>query len=88
VGVTSFGLTAEVLDDLPRPANILNAHPKETEAIMSKLDIHRIAAVQSRPHLDWTALSAMRSESEEADKLVSWLTRCIDERRAEPFKHE
>ena len=88
VGVTSFGMTAEVLDDLPRPANILNAHPKETEAIMSKLDFHRISAVQSRPHLDWASLSSMRSESPEAEKLVAWLTRCIDERRAEPFKHE
>lgn len=88
VGVTSFGLTAEVLDDLPRPANILNAHPKETEAIMSKLDITRIAAVQSRPHLDWTALGSMRSESHEAEQLVAWLTGCIERRRAEPFKAE
>lgn len=86
VGVTSFGLTAEVLDDLPRPANILNAHPKETEAIMSKLDITRIAGVQSRPHLDWTALGSMRSESAEAEKLIAWLTGCMDRRRAEPFQ--
>ncbi|MFD2258115.1 hypothetical protein ACFSSA_15650 [Luteolibacter algae] len=88
VGVTSFGMTPEVLDDLPRPANILNAHPKETEAIMAKLDIHKIAAAQSRPHLDWVALNSLRSESEEADKLVAWLNHCIDERRAEPFKDE
>jgi hypothetical protein len=88
VGVTSFGLTAEALDDLPRPENILNAHPRETEAIMGKLELHRIAAPQSRPHLDWTALSSMRNESEDAEKLVTWLTRCIDERRAEPFKDE
>ena len=38
VGVTSFGLTADALDELPRPANILNAHPRETEAIMAKLE--------------------------------------------------
>jgi hypothetical protein len=88
VGVISFGLTAEVLDELPRPAQILNAHPKETEAIMSKLDILRIAPVQSRPHLDWTALGSMRTEYEEADKLMRWLTNCIDARRAEPFKDE
>lgn len=88
IGVTSFGMTAEVLDDLPRPANILNAHPKETEAIMAKLDIHRVASVQSRPHLDWTALGSLRSESKEAEKLVNWLKRCIDERRAEPFKED
>lgn len=88
VGVTSFGMTAEVLDDLPRPANILNAHPKETEAIMAKLDIHRIASVRSRQHLDWEALSSMRSESEETEKLVSWLWQCIEKRRAEPYKED
>jgi hypothetical protein len=88
VGVTSFGLTAEALDELPRPANILNAHPRETEAIMGKLAINRIAAARSRPHLDWTSLTSMRNESEEAEKLVTWLTRCIDERRAEAFKED
>ncbi|BCU75510.1 hypothetical protein [Luteolibacter sp. LG18] len=88
VGVTSFGLTAEALDDLPRPANILNAHPRETEAIMGKLEINRIAAPHSRHHIDWNALGSLRTESEEAEKLVGWLSRCLEERRAEPFKEE
>ena len=88
VGVTSFGLTTEALDELPRPENILNAHPVESDAIMAKLDINRIAAPHSRPQLDWTALATMRNESEEAEKLVRWLTRCIEDRRAEPFKDE
>ncbi|MCP5531761.1 MAG: hypothetical protein H7A49_14090 [Akkermansiaceae bacterium] len=88
VGVTSFGLTPEALDELPRPANILNAHPRETEAVMAKLDVNRIAAPRSRSHLEWSELGALRTESDEADKLVSWLTRCIDERRAEPFKED
>jgi hypothetical protein len=30
----------------------------------------------------------MRHESEEAEKLVLWLTRCIDGRRAEAFKDD
>ena len=88
VGVTSLGLTPEVIEDLPRPANILNAHPRETEAIMAKLEINRISVPKTRPHLDWSALTSMRNESEEAEKLVLWLTRCIDERRAEAFKDE
>jgi len=88
VGVTSFGLTAEALDDLPRPAHILNAHPSETEAIMAKLDINRIAAPKFRPHLDWMELGTLRNESMEAEKLVQWLTRCIDGRRAEAFKED
>ena len=88
VGVTSFGLTPDALDDLPRPANILNAHPRETEAIMGKLDINRLAAPRSRAQLDWNELGSLRNESEEAEKLVLWLTRCIDERRAEGFKED
>jgi len=87
-GVTSFGLDAQALDDLPRPANILNAHPRETEAILSKLDINRIASPRSRPHLDWSALSSMRNESEEAESLIRWLTRCIEDRRAEAYREE
>ncbi|MFT3990596.1 MAG: hypothetical protein QM680_04220 [Luteolibacter sp.] len=88
VGVVSFGLTAEALNELPSPANILNAHPRETEAIMAKLEINRIAAPHARQQIDWNALGSMRTESEEAEKLIQWLTRCIDERRAEPFKDE
>ncbi len=88
VGVTSFGLSSDTLDELPSPANILNAHPRGTEAIMAKLDINRIAAPVSRPHLDWTELGSLRNESEEAEKLVRWLNRCIDERRAEAFKED
>jgi hypothetical protein len=66
----------------------LNAHPRETEAIMARLEFNRISAPKSRPHLDWAALTSMRNESEEAEKLVRWLTRCIDGRRAEGFKDE
>jgi hypothetical protein len=88
VGVTSFGLTPEALDDLPRTDNILNAHPRESEAIMGKLDINRISAPRLRPQLDWSELTTLRHESVDAEKLVMWLTRCIDGRRAEAFKDE
>jgi len=74
IGVTTFGLTAEILDDLPRPANILNARPRETEALMERLDITRVAAVKSRPHIDWSALEAIRGDSEEVDAFLAWLS--------------
>lgn len=88
IGVISFGLTPEALDELPRPANILNAHPRETEAIMGKLELNRIAAPKCRSHLEWKELAALRNESPEAQKLIQWLNRCIDERRAEPYKED
>jgi hypothetical protein len=86
IGVTSFGLTSEMLDDLPRPAQILNAHPRETEAIMARLDINRIAAPQIRPHLDWHGLNNLKSESHEAKNMVQWLTSCLEKGRAEQYK--
>ena len=43
---------------------------------------------RSQTSFDWAALSSMRNESEEAEKLVLWLTRCIDGRRAEAFKDD
>jgi hypothetical protein len=88
VGVVSFGLTPQMLDDLPRPANILNAHPKETEALMERLDVHRIAAPHSRQHLDWQALDTLRRESPEVEHLIQWLSSCITKGRAEAFKEE
>jgi len=62
VGVTSFGLTSSQLDELPRPAEIINAHPRETEALMERLEINRIASPVQRDHIDWTALDAIRND--------------------------
>lgn len=88
IGVTTFGLTAEILDDLPRPANIINAHPRETEALMEKLDVTRVSAVKSRPHIDWTALESIRGDSADVDKLLGWLSESAEAGRILPFKGE
>jgi hypothetical protein len=88
IGVISFGLTPQALDDLPRPANILNAHPKETEALMERIDVQRIAAPHSRQHIDWQALDGLRRESPEIDNLIGWLSSCISQGRAEAYREE
>lgn len=84
IGVTSFGLNPYALDDLPRPANILNAHPRETEALMERLDINRIASATSRPHIDWQALDAIRNDSQEIHELFQWLNESINTGTREP----
>jgi hypothetical protein len=88
VGVVSFGLTTQALDDLPRAANILNAHPRETEALMERLDIHRIAAPHQRQHIDWLALDGLRRESGEVQQLIGWLNGCVAAGRAEAFRED
>lgn len=86
IGVTTFGLTAEILDDLPRPANILNAHPRETEALMERLDVTRVSSPKSRPHIDWSALEAIRGDSSEVDQLLIWLSESAESGRILPFE--
>jgi len=88
IGVTSFGLTTEMLDDLPRPANILNGQPRETDALMERLNIDRISVAQPRDHLDWTQLDSLRRESREATGLVNWLNQCVESERVVPYKED
>jgi hypothetical protein len=88
VGVISYGLSIEVLDDLPRAANILNAHPKETEALMDRINFNRIAAPRYRQHIDWPLLDTLRRDSAETAKLIEWLATCIEKGRAEPLEGE
>lgn len=85
VGVSSFGLGIETLDDLPRAANILNAHPKETEALLERIRFERIAAPRFRQHVEWGALETLRRENDEIDRLIDWLVECIEHGRARPF---
>ena len=88
LGVTTFGLTAEILDDLPRPANIINAQPRETEALMERLDVTRVAMAKSRAHLDWGSLEAIRGDSADVDKLLNWLSGSIEIGRILPYQDQ
>ncbi|MGB6223325.1 hypothetical protein [Haloferula sp.] len=88
VGVISYGLSIEVLDDLPRAANILNAHPKETEALMERIDFNRIAAPRFRQHIDWSLLDTLRRDSTETAALIDWLATCIEQGRAMPIAEQ
>lgn len=88
VGVSSLGLSIEALDELPRAANILNAQPRETEALMERIKFDRIAAPRYRQHIDWVTLEALRRESKETSTLIDWLCQCIENGRAEPLPSE
>ncbi len=86
IGVTTFGLTAEMLDELPGPEHILTAQPRETEALMERFDVRRIASPQLRDHIDWAALDTVRSDNEEVRKLFSWLMECVETEQAMPYE--
>lgn len=86
IGVTTFGMTAEVLDELPGPEHILTARPRETEALMERFEVRRISSPRLRNHIDWAALDAVRSVNEEVRELFHWLGDCIANEKATAFK--
>jgi hypothetical protein len=85
VGVTTFGLTPEALDDLPGAEHILTMQPRETEALLERLDVRRISSPRIKDHCDWTALNTIRTENKEARNLFAWLGTCIENERADFF---
>ena len=88
IGITTFGLTAEMLNELPGPEHILTAQPRETEALMERFDVRRIASPRLKDHLDWASLDAIRSDNEEVRRLFNWLTECIETEQVRPFERE
>jgi len=81
IGVTTFGLSLEDLDDLPSTAHLLNANPRETEALMERLQVNVISNATQRDQIDWKSLSLVRGDSTEMDQLFRWIERCLSARK-------
>lgn len=88
VGITTFGLSQQALDELPPAEHILNAQPRETEALMERLTVQRIASSQRRDHLDWASLQNLRMENSEVHDLFVWIAKSLDANRVEPQSYE
>jgi len=82
VGVTSLGLSAETLDDLPEAAAILNFRTREFEALQELFQIRKISLPRDRGHLDWDLVNRYRHDSEEFGEFFEWLSRCLMDEEA------
>lgn len=82
VGVTTFGLEADVIDDLPEPAAIANLIPREFEAIQSLFRLRRISSSRMVDRFDWQHVVDQRDEQPDYALLDGWLSRCLLEERA------
>lgn len=77
VGVTTFGLDLEALDELPSTAHLMNANIQEAEALMDRLQVSVIAGALSRDQVDWKSLSQARKDSTEITRLFRWINICL-----------
>ncbi|MEN8693839.1 MAG: hypothetical protein ACN4GG_10030 [Akkermansiaceae bacterium] len=88
IGVTSFGLSAENLDDLPHPSQIANAMPRETEALMSRLNVERISPSDKKTHCGWETLDNLRNDHTEMNQFLAWLGGALESGIVRDFKDE
>jgi len=86
IGVTSLGLTAEELDDLPEPGAIHAFGDREMEALEKRLTIQKICTPRPRSELDWRQIRALRGENEELENMFHWLTACLDSGKATSYE--
>lgn len=82
VGVISFGLDADILDDMPEPAAIENLLPEEFDSIQGLLQIRRYASPQSQQNFDWNHISSSSAENTDFARFEKWISRCVTEERA------
>ena len=85
VGITTFGLTADALDDLPHPAQIRNAIERETEALLSQLKVERIAPTSYKTHCSLDALEDLQRDHPEMTAFLTWLGDCLESGTVRPF---
>lgn len=86
IGITSFGLSAEKLDELPEPGAIRAFGDREIEALEKRLAIQKICTPRPRTEIDWRQIRALRAENEELENMFRWLTSCLDSGKAISFE--
>lgn len=83
VGISSLGISADALDDLPSVRELRTMGAAEFEAVQGQLRIQRITVSAPRHHIDWPALSTLRKKHESIADLVRWLSECLNRRQPE-----
>jgi len=81
VGVISFGLAGDVLDDMPEPGTIANFRDQEFKTIQPLLQIRRYATPASGRDYEWSHVTAAAAHNEDFARFERWITHCLMEER-------
>lgn len=82
IGVISFGLAADDIDDMPEPAAIANLSAREFDQIQGLLQIRRYAAPEHGRDYDWQHVVSAAEANPDFDRFEKWISRCLLEERA------
>ena len=83
ISITSYGLQADLLDELPSPDEIRRLNAAQFESLENMLKIQPITVGTHRPALDWPQLSRLRKH-EAINAMLAWLNECLEQRQPAP----
>ena len=78
IGVTTYGLTPDGLDQMPDTAELRKLRDSEFDALCARLDIRILSPARPRTATDWAALESSAESNSDAAKLTGWLRRSLE----------
>ncbi|MEX2580124.1 MAG: hypothetical protein WD342_13785 [Verrucomicrobiales bacterium] len=82
IGVISFGLEPDVLDDMPEPAAIENLLPREFDGLQGLLHIRRYASPAPGRDFDWQHVVEAAADNADFARFEKWVSRSLLDERA------
>ena len=88
IGVTSYGLSKEVLDDLSEPGVIQHFTEREIEGLFKLINYQRISESRPRNELAWEQVNELRNSNTEIDAMFKWLSQSLEQGKVMPFERK
>ncbi|GEC94801.1 hypothetical protein ZRA01_08740 [Zoogloea ramigera] len=85
ISVLSYGLSNEVLDQLPNAEVILRSNDQEIERLAAAISISRVSSGRAREALDWEHIEDVRTQSGDINDVFVWISRCLIDGRPYAF---
>lgn len=82
IGVSTFGMEADALDDMPEPATIHRFLTREFEAIQSLFTYRRITSPRSKHRFDWQKIRDNRNDNPDFSRFEQWISRCLADEKS------
>jgi len=81
IGVISFGLDGDALDDMPEPGTIANFSDAEFKTIQPLLQIRRYATPSADRDYEWPHVITAAASNADFARFERWITHCLMEER-------
>ena len=79
IGITSYGMSKETLDDLPEPGAIQHFSEREIEGLFGLIHYQKISESRPRNELAWEQVSQLRNSNQEIESMFKWLSNSLDQ---------